>query len=116
MERHGVARQTVQNAIDQLRTEGLVTSRSGAGVFVRDRGTVEEIPRATTDKREPHVIDRITSRFATGDDAQRAGITPGTLVLAITRTTYDNAGNPTNVERVLIPADQRELVYEIPVS
>jgi GntR family transcriptional regulator len=35
MSRFGVARQTVQNAYDALRREGLVESRSGAGMFVR---------------------------------------------------------------------------------
>lgn len=35
--RYGVARQTVQNAIKVLRDEGLVVSRQGSGVFVRER-------------------------------------------------------------------------------
>jgi GntR family transcriptional regulator len=37
MERYGVARATVQNAVAQLRAEGLIIGRSGAGLFVRDR-------------------------------------------------------------------------------
>ena len=36
-ERYGVARMTVQQAIRVLREEGLVVSRQGSGVFVRDR-------------------------------------------------------------------------------
>src|SRR5437016_3640390 len=35
--RYGVARQTVQNALDVLRGEGLIVSRQGSGVFVRER-------------------------------------------------------------------------------
>src|SRR5215207_692709 len=35
--RYGVARMTVQQAIRVLRDEGLVVSRQGSGVFVRDR-------------------------------------------------------------------------------
>src|SRR4051812_17699395 len=36
-ERYGVARMTVQTAIRLLREEGLVVSRQGSGVFVRER-------------------------------------------------------------------------------
>ena len=36
MNRYGVARQTVQNAIDLLRSEGLVVGRQGAGWFVAE--------------------------------------------------------------------------------
>jgi DNA-binding transcriptional regulator YhcF (GntR family) len=36
-ERYGVARMTVQQAIRLLRDEGLVVSRQGSGVFVRER-------------------------------------------------------------------------------
>lgn len=36
-ERFGVARQTVQQAIRLLRDEGLIVSRQGSGVFVRER-------------------------------------------------------------------------------
>jgi DNA-binding transcriptional regulator YhcF (GntR family) len=35
--RFGVARQTIQQAIRELRDEGLVVSRQGSGVFVRER-------------------------------------------------------------------------------
>lgn len=34
---YGVARQTVQNALGTLRDEGLIVSRQGSGVFVRER-------------------------------------------------------------------------------
>jgi DNA-binding transcriptional regulator YhcF (GntR family) len=36
-ENYGVARQTVQNALDILRDEKLIVSRQGSGVFVRER-------------------------------------------------------------------------------
>lgn len=36
MQRYGVARQTVQNAIDLLRTEGLIVGRQGAGWYVAE--------------------------------------------------------------------------------
>ena len=36
-ERYGVARATVQQAIRVLRADGLIVSRQGSGVFVRER-------------------------------------------------------------------------------
>jgi DNA-binding GntR family transcriptional regulator len=36
-ETYGVARQTVQNALDIPRDEKLIVSRQGSGVFVRER-------------------------------------------------------------------------------
>ncbi len=36
-QRYGVARMTVQQAIRLLRDEGLIVSRQGSGVFVRER-------------------------------------------------------------------------------
>lgn len=45
MERFGVARNTIQNAIDQLRAEGLVFSVSGRGWFVSERKPVVRLAR-----------------------------------------------------------------------
>ena len=43
MARYGVARQTVQNAFDLLRAEGLVITRAGAGVFVKEHPPVQRL-------------------------------------------------------------------------
>ena len=45
MQRFGVARNTIQNAIDQLRAEGLVFSVSGRGWFVSERKPVVRLAR-----------------------------------------------------------------------
>ncbi|MCE6999347.1 GntR family transcriptional regulator [Saccharothrix sp. S26] len=45
MNRFGVARQTVQNAIDQLRAEGLVLSVAGRGWFVSERKPIVRLAR-----------------------------------------------------------------------
>lgn len=45
MRKYGVARQTVQNAFDLLRGEGLIDSRTGAGTFVRHRPNVLRLAR-----------------------------------------------------------------------
>jgi DNA-binding transcriptional regulator YhcF (GntR family) len=56
-ERYGVARMTVQQAVRVLRDEGLIVSRQGSGVFVRERterpvGLRPHLERAF---EEPHV-------------------------------------------------------------
>lgn len=43
---HGVAEGVAREAIRQLAQEGLVVSKSGAGVFVRERPAVRRIPRS----------------------------------------------------------------------
>lgn len=45
MTRYGVARQTVQNAFDALAVEGLIYTRTGAGVFVRIPPAVNRLAR-----------------------------------------------------------------------
>lgn len=71
MARYGVARQTVQNAIDLLRAEGLVTSRPGAGVFVRDRPAVRRLARSRLSRAA-----RQAGRGAFLADASSGGFTP----------------------------------------
>ena len=55
--RYGVARMTVQQAIRILRDEGLIVSRQGSGVFVRERTTraVELRPRVELAFEQPKV-------------------------------------------------------------
>lgn len=45
MASYGVARQTVQNAIEQLRSEGLITSTPGGRVWVRSRPPIHRLAR-----------------------------------------------------------------------
>jgi GntR family transcriptional regulator len=52
MTRFGVARQTVQNAIDQLRAEGLVLSVAGRGWFVSERKPIIRLSRNRLSKAE----------------------------------------------------------------
>ncbi|MGH8880207.1 MAG: GntR family transcriptional regulator, partial [Stackebrandtia sp.] len=68
MARYGVARQTVQNAIDLLRAEGLVIGRSGAGWFVRERPTVQRLARNRLSRDE-----RVAGRGTFATDAADGG-------------------------------------------
>ncbi|GAB3480078.1 GntR family transcriptional regulator [Amycolatopsis cihanbeyliensis] len=52
MSRYGVARQTVQNAIDQLRAEGLVLSVAGRGWYVHERKPIVRLARNRLTKAE----------------------------------------------------------------
>jgi DNA-binding transcriptional regulator YhcF (GntR family) len=66
--RYGVARQTVQNGLDILRGEGLIVSRQGSGVFVRERA---ERPVGL----RPHVERAFTAPAVTLDFAGFSGET-----------------------------------------
>lgn len=52
MARYQVARQTVQNAMDLLRAEGLIVGRVGAGWFVRERPVVQRLARSRLSRDE----------------------------------------------------------------
>jgi GntR family transcriptional regulator len=52
MERYGVARQTVQNAIEQLRSEGLISSTPGGRVQVRTRRPIQRLARNRLSREE----------------------------------------------------------------
>jgi GntR family transcriptional regulator len=72
MQRYGVARQTVQHAVDLLRAEGLITGRAGAGVFVRPRPVIQR--RLSRNRLSRSV--RNAGRGAFLADAEAAGFTP----------------------------------------
>lgn len=81
-ERYGVTRQTVHKAIDQLRTEGLVEGRQGAGWFVRKLPTVTRIARSRLGRSE-----RQAGRGAFMTDAAHGGWT----VTTETTVRFENA-------------------------
>lgn len=67
---YGVAQQTIQNAIDQLRTEGLVVSVAGVGWFVAQQRPVIRLARNRLSKAErqagrgPFLSDAAAAGFA----------------------------------------------------
>lgn len=70
MAAHGVTRQTVQRAVDELRSEGLVVSVAGIGWFVRERPPVRRLARNRLSQAErdagrgPFLSDASSSGFA----------------------------------------------------
>lgn len=69
MARYGVARQTVQNAVDLLRTEGLVVGRQGAGWFVAEP-RIRYYASMTGSRAKRLAADRQRDTFAQQIEAQ----------------------------------------------
>lgn len=75
VEHYGVSRPTVRDAVDILRSEGLVTSEHGRGVFVRPPASIERIARTRLSRAA-----RERNRGAFLADAAARGFTPSTSV------------------------------------
>lgn len=75
VEKYGVSRPTVRDAVNMLRSEGLVTSEHGRGVFVRPPTSIRRLARSrlSRDARE-------RDRGAFLADAAAGGFTPSTSV------------------------------------
>jgi GntR family transcriptional regulator len=75
VETYDVSRPTVRDAINMLRTEGLVTSEHGRGVFVRPPASIQRIARTRLSREA-----RKRNRGAFLADAAARGFTPSTSV------------------------------------
>lgn len=75
VETYDVSRPTVRDAITMLRTEGLVTSEHGRGVFVRPPASIQRIARSRLSREA-----RARNRGAFLADAAARGFTPSTSV------------------------------------
>lgn len=78
MERYGVAYQTARQAVATLRTEGLVDSKMGSGVFVRRR---PHIVRLGSDRYARSIRERGQAPFQA--EAESAGLTWSQEVLEL---------------------------------
>lgn len=87
---YGSARMTVRQAIEVLRSEGLVTTAQGKGAFVRNKpqprrlrsGRFVEEPAADVDAETVHVeLLELAKGKATTDETERLGLRKGQLVL-----------------------------------
>jgi len=99
MKRYGVARQTVQNAFDLLKSEGLVVARTGAGVFVKEPEPFVRVPRRRFVFRDgiSYFFDETAQGYrairtptvdvvaAPAEIARRLGVEPGSRVVRRSR-------------------------------
>lgn len=100
-DQYGVAKQTVQRTIDQLRVEGLLITRPGSGTFVRGtKRRLNRLSRGRYGARRGYHAD-LAARYrqqlvhvglspAPAEVAEAFGVSPGTSLLArrhLVRTT-----------------------------
>src|SRR5919197_23008 len=112
-ERFGVAKQTVQRAIDQLRLEGAVITKPGSGTYVRGtRRRHAQLSRG----RYGRATDQITARLARPDEARLLRIRPDTPVLVLLHIAYDTDGRTLEVSQTCWPGPTSALVdeYQVP--
>ena len=101
-ERYGVARATVQQAIRVLRADGLIVSRQGSGVFVRERTT-----RAVS--LRPHVEAAFEQPKVTIDFAGFSGETlHGVLQEPLDKIRLGQLRPDSVAVRILVPDTARE--------
>ncbi|WP_326838028.1 GntR family transcriptional regulator [Amycolatopsis rhabdoformis] len=72
---YGVSRPTVREAVNMLRTEGLVVAEHGRGVFVRPPASIQRVARSRLSREA-----RERNRGAFLADAAARGFTPSTSV------------------------------------
>jgi GntR family transcriptional regulator len=103
MRKYGVARQTVQNAFDLLRGEGLIFTRPGAGAFVRDQPEIVRLPRSTK-RTDPLAGGAVTTRTEVADEysADALGLAPGDEVVVRERVLHTN-GEPVQLATSRLP-------------
>jgi GntR family transcriptional regulator len=120
MRQYRVARQTVQNAFDLLRGEGMIVTRPGAGAYVRSRPAVLRLARNRLERsarsagRGPFVVDAQTSGFtpsvavtartepADAHSADALGVAPGEELLVRERVMHAD-GEPVQLATSRLP-------------
>lgn len=97
----GVARMTVRQAVQELRSEGLVTSEHGRGVFVRPAPPIRRLASDRFARRH-----RASGKAAFTVEAEKSGYTPQVDNITVTR----ERPNPTVAERLRLTSDDDVVV------
>lgn len=97
----GVARMTVRQAVQDLRTEGLVLSEHGRGVFVRPAPPIRRLASDRFARRH-----RASGKAAFTVEAEKSGYAPQVDNITVTR----EQPNPTVAERLRLTPDDEVIV------
>ncbi len=97
----GVARMTVRQAVQELRSEGLVVSEHGRGVFVRPTPQIRRLASDRFARRH-----RARGKAAFSIEAEKSGYTPQVDNITVTR----EKPNPTVAERLRLTAGDEVVV------
>lgn len=97
----GVARMTVRQAVQDLRSEGLVVSEHGRGVFVRPAPPIRRLASDRFARRH-----RASGKAAFTVEAEKSGYTPQVDNITVTR----EKPNPTVAERLRLTTDDDVVV------
>jgi DNA-binding GntR family transcriptional regulator len=79
------------------------------------QGLLEHL-RARKGARFDHIVEQITARMPSSDEAEKLGMPKGTPLLAVFGAVRDAAGRPLVVVEVLLPADRHELEDAYPIG
>lgn len=105
----GVARATINQALSNLRREGLVRPQRGIGTTITYRAPLRRVRNLANDSRSFREL--ICSRAPGRDESMALGIDEDQRIVAITRTTLARAGRAIEVTE-LMPAHRVELHSE----
>jgi len=97
----GVARMTVRQAVQELRSEGLVISEHGRGVFVRPAPPIRRLASDRFARRH-----RASGKAAFTVEAEKSGYTPKVDSITVTR----EASNSIVAERLRLPEGDEVVV------
>jgi GntR family transcriptional regulator len=106
MTRYGVASQTVNNAVEALRAEGLVVGVPGSGLYVRTPRPVMRMARNRLARGE-----REAGRGTFMSDAQQGGWTPRTEVAIRSEPASDEVAGPLGIEPGALVLVRDRLMY-----
>ena len=107
---YDVSIEVSRRALRALKDEGLTDAFHGRGTRVREQPGVE-IREPDPAPRDVEVVERVTARMPTADEADALEIGAAVPVLVIVREQNGTAGDP-----LIIAADRVELRYRLPRS
>jgi GntR family transcriptional regulator len=101
IEHFGVARMTVRQAMQELRSEGLVVAEHGRGVFVRSNPPIRRLASDRFGRKH-----RVEGKAAFTVEAEKAGYSPQVDNIVVTR----EKASPLVAERLRLPSKSKIIV------